>query len=86
MKVRIASPLRSYTAQASTVDAEGSTVGEVLLDLDRRYPGLRFRIVDEQGHLRKHMRVFINDEMARELTQSVAALDELTIVQALSGG
>ena len=86
MRVRIASPLRSYTAQALMVEAQGTTLDEVLLDLDRRYPGLRFRIVDEQSHLRKHMRVFVNDEMARDLTAPVTALDELTIVQALSGG
>ena len=86
MNVRIPSPLRSYTAQATRVEATGSTVDEVLLDLDRQFPGLRFRVVDEQGRLRQHMRVFVNEEMARDLATPIVGSDEMTIVQALSGG
>jgi sulfur-carrier protein len=86
MNVRIPSPLRSYTAEASVVAAAGSTVHEVLQDLDRQFPGLCFRVVDEQGHLRKHMRIFINDDMTRDLTDPVAETDEITLLQALSGG
>ena len=66
--------------------ATGATIDEVLHDLDRQYPGLRFRIVDEQGRLRRHMRVFVNDEMSRDLGQAVDDADELTLLQALSGG
>ena len=61
MKVRIPDPLRSYTGQEKVVDAEGSTVGELLVDLDAQYPGIRFRMVDEQNAIRKHMKVFVND-------------------------
>jgi sulfur-carrier protein len=86
MNVRIPSPLRSYTAEASAVNATGSTVHEVRQDLDRQFPGLCFRVVDEQGQLRKHMRIFINDDMTRDLTDPVTEDDEVTLLQALSGG
>lgn len=86
MKVRIPSPLRSYTQQQSVVDADGATLTELLFDLDRRYPGLRFRMVDEQGRIRKHMKIFVNEESVRDLETLVDARDEITIMQALSGG
>ena len=86
MKVRIPTPLRSYTDQQAVVEAEGATVGDVLADLDRHHPGLRFRMVDEQGRLRPHMKVFVNEDLARELDTPVGAGDEVTIMQALSGG
>ena len=86
MKVRIPSPLRSYTGQLAVVDAEGATIGALLFDLDRRYPGIRFRMVDEQGRVRKHMKVFLNDESVRDLDAPVSERDEITIMQALSGG
>jgi molybdopterin converting factor small subunit len=84
--VRIPTPLRSYTAQAKEVDASGSTVDEVLLDLDRQFPGFRFRMVDEQGRLRQHMKVFVDTDMIRDLTTDVTAASEITLMQALSGG
>jgi molybdopterin synthase sulfur carrier subunit len=86
VKVRIPTPLRSYTNECAVVDATGSTVGAILADLDARHPGLRFRMVDEQGRLRRHMRVYVNDEATRDLDASVDESDELTIMQALSGG
>ena len=86
MKVRIPSPLRSYTAQQAVVDADGATVSAVLEDLDARYPGLRFRMVDEQNQIRKHMKVFVNDESVRDLSTPLTEGDEVTIMQALSGG
>jgi alkylated DNA repair dioxygenase AlkB/molybdopterin converting factor small subunit len=86
VKVRIPTPLRSYTEQRSVVNAEGATVHEVLVDLDRQFPGIRFRMVDEQGRIRRHMRVFVNDEATRDVDSAVAPADELTIMQALSGG
>ncbi len=84
--MRIPSPLRSYTGQATVAEARGTTVDEILSDLDRQYPGIRFRIVDEQGRLRRHMRVFVNDEMTRDLATIVMSDDEVTLLQALSGG
>jgi len=85
MQVLIPSALRSYT-QAARVQAEGQTLAELLADLDRRHPGLRFRMVDEQDRLRPHMRVFVNGRAVHELAQPIAAGDEVAIVQALSGG
>jgi molybdopterin converting factor small subunit len=86
VRVRIPTPLRSYTDQQAVVDGEGSTVAELLADLEGRHPGLRFRMVDEQGRLRQHMKVFVNDEAVRDLTTPLAHGDEVTIMQALSGG
>ena len=86
MRVRIPTPLRSYTAQAANVEAEGATVAEVLADLDRQFPGLRFRVVDEQGRLRRHMKAFVNEDVVRDLTTPLAPTDEMTLMQALSGG
>jgi len=85
MKVRIPSPLRSYTG-SDQVAASGSTLREVLADLDRRYPGLRFRVIDEQDQLRPHVRIFVNQERTRDLAQALAPDDTVQIVQALSGG
>ena len=86
MKVRIPDPLRSYTERQSVVEATGDTVGAVIADLDRRYPGLRFRMVDEQNRIRPHMKVFVNEDAVRDPETRVAQSDELTIMQALSGG
>jgi molybdopterin converting factor small subunit len=86
VKVRIPDPLRSYTNQEKVVEADGETVAAVLADLDRQFPGIRFRMVDEQDRIRKHMKVFVNDDAVRDLTTSLAAGDEITIMQALSGG
>jgi len=86
VKVRIPSPLRSYTGQASVVEASGATVDDVLRDLDRQFPGLRFRVVDEQNQLRKHMKVWVNEDACRDLTTPVGDGDEVTLMQALSGG
>jgi len=85
MKVLIPSPLRSYTGQA-WVEANGLTLGELLEDLERQYPGIRFRMIDEQDRMRRHVRFFVNGEATFDLAQSVQAGDELCIVQALSGG
>lgn len=86
MQVRIPTPLRSYTGGEKVVSAEGTTVDALLLDLDRQYPGLRFRVVDEQGRLRTHMKVFVGVESVRDLTAPVEGLEEITLMQALSGG
>ncbi len=63
--VRIASPLRSYTEGESSVSANGDTVREVLADLERRYPGMRFRMIDEQDRIRRHIRLFVNTTEAK---------------------
>jgi sulfur-carrier protein len=85
MQVLIPTPLRSYTG-ASMVEAEGETLDALLDDLDRRYPGIRFRVVNEQGQARPHMRIFVNGRSEFDLSRTLAASDEVVIVQALSGG
>ena len=66
MKVLIPSALRSYT-EASEAEASGATLAALLLDLERQYPGIRFRVIDEQDRIRRHIRIFVNGEQAREL-------------------
>lgn len=85
MKVLIPSALRSYT-ERSEAAANGATLAAVLTDLDRRYPGIRFRMIDEQDRIRRHIRVFINGEQVHDLSHPLRATDEVVIVQALSGG
>jgi sulfur-carrier protein len=85
VRVRIPTPLRSYT-QHAVVEATGATVDEVLHDLDLQFPGLRFRVVDEQGRLRQHMKVFVDQDITRDLDHELDPGVELTLMQALSGG
>jgi molybdopterin converting factor small subunit len=81
----IPSPLTSYTGK-KWVDASGATLAAVLADLDRQYPGIRFRMIDEQERLRAHIRFFVDGGQVFDLARRLAADDELIIVQALSGG
>lgn len=85
MKVLIPTPLRSYTG-AREVEASAATVGELLSELDRRYPGLRFRMIDEQDRMRPHIRFFVNGEQTFDMARPLHRDDALQIVQALSGG
>ncbi|HAH09263.1 MAG TPA: molybdopterin synthase sulfur carrier subunit [Alphaproteobacteria bacterium] len=85
MKVLIPSPLRPYTGRAE-VEATGTTLDAVLEDLNRRYPGLKFRMVDEQGHIRRHIRVFLDGQQTFDLGADLSATQSIQIVQALSGG
>ena len=85
MKVFIPSALRSYT-ESSEAEANGATLAAMLVDLERQYPGIRFRMIDEQDRIRRHIRIFVNGEQARDLSQPLKATDEVIIVQALSGG
>jgi len=85
MKVLIPSALYSYT-QHSRVQATGATLDEVLHDLDRQYPGIRFRIIDEQQQVRRHMRIFVSGVSVNTLSQAIRPADEVVIIQALSGG
>ena len=84
--VRVASPLRSYTSGAARVTADGATLAAVLVDLDRRYPGMRFRMIDEQDRVRPHIRLFVNTAEARDLSAAVGDGDEVQLICALSGG
>jgi molybdopterin converting factor small subunit len=86
MRVRLPSPLASYTAGAREVEADGATLSEILADLDRRYPGIRFRMIDEQGAIRPHIKIFVNRAQAASIAQPLAPGDEVLVVAALSGG
>ena len=86
VQVLIPSQLIAYTAGSTRVEADGATVDAVLNDLDRRFPGLKFRVVDEQDRIRRHMRIFVGPEEARDLRRPLAPGDELMIFGALSGG
>lgn len=85
IKVLIPGALRSYTREAE-VQAEGATLDALFSDLDRRYPGLRFRVVDEQGQLRPNMRIFVNGLGVRDLGFALKLGDFVALVLALSGG
>jgi len=85
MNVLVPSALRSYTS-VSQVEATGDTLLMLFADLDRRYPGLRFRVVDEQDRLRPNMRIFVNGLGVRDLDHALQPTDFVAIVMALSGG
>jgi molybdopterin converting factor small subunit len=84
--VRIASPLRSYTGGASSVTARGATVAELLADLEQRFPGMRFRMIDEQDAIRPHIRLFAGTREIHELTERMDGEGMLHVICALSGG
>lgn len=86
MKVLIPTPLRSYTRQRAEVEAEGDTLDALLVDLDRRHPGIRFRMIDEQDRIRRHIRIFVNRKQAHDLGRALRPDDRVQILQALSGG
>jgi sulfur-carrier protein len=86
MIVHIPSALRSYTAQQSEVPVEGATLAEMLAVLDRRFPGIRFRIITEQDTIRPHIRIFVNDVQFQDLSAPLSKTDTVYIVCALSGG
>jgi len=86
VRVRIPTPLRSYTGSLAEVEADGPTLAHLLLDLEGRFPGIRFRVVDEQGRLRQHMSVFVAAERCRDLDRALDDVEEVVIMQALSGG
>lgn len=84
--VHIPSPLLSYTGGAQRVQAEGESLRTLVDGLDSRFPGLRFRIVDEQGRIREHIRFFVDGDLVRDLSQPLAQGQEVHILCALSGG
>ena len=86
ISVHLPSALYSYTAHQATVEGKGTTLSEVLSDLDARFPGIRFRVVDEQDRPREHIRFFVNGELARRIDLPVGPNDEVNVITALSGG
>jgi molybdopterin synthase sulfur carrier subunit len=86
MRVFVPTPLRSYTGGRDEVSGSGATLGELLVHLDRNFPGMRFRMIDEQDRVRVHIRLFVNREPVRDLAHRLADGDEVQILCALSGG
>ena len=89
VKVRVPGPLRRLTAGESVVEVDGQSVGEVLTNLEQKYPGFRERIYDQEGKLRQFVNIYKNDEDIRfgsGLDTTVAAGDDLSIVPAVAGG
>jgi molybdopterin converting factor small subunit len=85
MRILIPTPLHSYTGR-KRVEARGTTLAAVLADLDRQFPGIRFRMIDEQDRVRPHIRFFVGGEQVFDLSRPLSAGDDLRILQALSGG
>ena len=86
MRVLVPPPLHSYTGGVTRVEAEGATLAELLVDLDARYPGIRFRMIDEQDRVRPHIRLFVNAVLSPAIDRPLSATDEVQIICALSGG
>ena len=85
MKVLIPSALRSYTERAET-EAGGATLAALLADLDQQYAGIRFRIIDEQDRIRRHIRIFVNGEQARDLSRAARPAPPHLIEEPPAGG
>jgi molybdopterin synthase sulfur carrier subunit len=85
-RVFLPSQLQSYSGGLSRTEADGGTVSAVLDTLDGRWPGIRFRVIDEQGRIRKHMRVYVGQERVFDIGRIVDDSDEVLIFGALSGG
>jgi len=89
VKVRIPTPLRKITGGKDEVEASGSTVGEVIDDLEKNHAGLKERICEENGDLRRFVNLYLNDEDIRfedNLKTAVKDGDELSIIPAIAGG
>ena len=85
-RVVVPTQLRGYTGGRAEVDAVGATLDDVLCDLDRQFPGFRFRVIDEQDHVRRHVILFVGGERTEDLGAPMPPGAELQIVGALSGG
>jgi MoaD family protein len=87
--VRIPTPLRKLTQGKEEVTAQGKNVGELIADLEKRYPGLKERICDEKGAIRRFVNIFVKDEDIRflqNLETPIKDADEVSIVPAIAGG
>lgn len=89
VKVRIPFPIQSLLGGATEVEAEGKTVREIIEDLDRRYPGVKQRLCEEDGELRRFVNIFVNDQDIRSLKgldTELSESDEIAIIPAIAGG
>jgi len=89
IKVRIPTPLQKLTQDKEEVSASGKTVAELVTDLEKSYPGIRARLCDEQGKLRRFINIYVNEEDIRFLKGEATPLkegDEVSIIPAIAGG
>ena len=86
VRVRFAALLHSYTGSVKEIDVPGGTILEVMAALDERFPGIAFRVIDEQGHIRPHMNVFVGEDLERDVNAKIPPGSEVYVVGALSGG
>ncbi|MSP16109.1 MAG: MoaD/ThiS family protein [Myxococcales bacterium] len=87
--VRIPTPLRTLTQGKEEVTAVGATVGALLADLERQFPGIKQRLCDDSGQVRRFVNIYQNDEDIRflaNLDTKLAESDEVSIVPAIAGG
>ena len=87
--VRIPSPLRRYTNNQSKVQTNGGSIGELLANLEADYPGIRAKLCDDNGNIKRYVNVFVNDEEIRTLQGGdtpVGEKDEVSIIPAMAGG
>jgi molybdopterin synthase sulfur carrier subunit len=87
--VRIPSPLRRYTNSQSKVVTNGSNIAELLENLESQYPGLKSKLCDDNGNIKRYVNIFINDEEIRTLQghdTPVDEKDEVSIIPAMAGG
>ena len=88
-KVRIPTPLRKLTNGAELVDVNAPTVGSAIAELQSRFPGIKERLVDENGEVRRFVNVYVNEEDIRFLQNQQTPLkdgDEISIIPAIAGG
>ena len=88
-KVRIPTPLRKLTNDEELVEVKAATVGDAINELQTRYPGIRERLLDESGAVRRFVNVYVNEEDIRFLENKDTKLkdtDELSIIPAIAGG
>ena len=78
--------MRSYTGGAALIEAQGATIAELLADIERRHPGMRFRMIDEQDRIRPHMKLFAGSREVRDLSEPMGGDRVLHLICALSGG
>jgi len=89
VRVRVPTPLRKYTQGADEVNAQGSNVKSLVEDLEKNYPGIKERICDETGKVRRFVNVYVNGDDIRFLQNLDTALkegDNISIVPAIAGG
>ncbi len=89
IKVRIPALLQKLTKNKDLVECEGKDIRELVNDLDKQYPGMKERLSDENGKLRRFLNIYVNDEDIRFLKMDVTPLkdgDEVSIIPAIAGG